>query len=99
MTSPHPTDEPMRIRFDQLPHGFHAPSISDMEWMQSSLNSDIRLYYKLLRTGVDPPLENPIGMSGITVGELALFALRESHRKRKRRYPPTSPYSTPQDSM
>jgi hypothetical protein len=54
-------------------------------WFEKQVNSDLRQYYKYVRhASVSETM--PIGRSGITVGELALLVLNQSHRKRCRRY-------------
>ena len=69
-----------------IPHGFNPISEDEQTWFLSMLNSDIRKYYKLIRDHVNIKDTYPIGHSGITVGELALYIIRTNHTKRKRRY-------------
>ena len=81
-----PTNSPLGVSMCNTPHGFMAVSEADQEWFQKTVNSDVRRYYRLLREGATVYESSPIGASGITVGELAIFILRSTHAKRKRRY-------------
>lgn len=80
-----PRDDPLDVSMDQCPHGFMAMSEMDTAWFMDTVNSDVRRYYRLIRHGTVHE-SSPIGRSGITVGELAIFILRSNHVKRKRRY-------------
>ena len=81
-----PTNQPFTVRIDHLPHGFVTTTESDRAWFNSMINSDIRYYYRMIRTRQLIPADNPVGKSGITAGELALFIVRENHSKRQKRY-------------
>ena len=81
-----PTSDPFAIQFPHLPHGFSTPQPEDRRWFQQNVNSDIRYYYRLIRKGTTINPDNPVGRSGITVGELALYIIRENHTKRRKRY-------------
>jgi hypothetical protein len=81
-----PTDQPFIISADRLPHGFVDTTAADRAWFNNMINSDIRYYYRTIRTRQVIPADNPVGKSGITAGELALFIVRENHHKRQRRY-------------
>lgn len=82
----HPTNNKFSITLKNIPHGFLQVTEEEQLWFTSMLNSDIRKYYKLIRECVDIKDSHPIGNSGITVGELALYIIRSNHTKRKRRY-------------
>jgi hypothetical protein len=81
-----PTDQKLTVTMENIPHGINQLSDDERTWFTLMTNSDIRRYYKLIRD--DVPLKDslPIGNSGITVGELALYIIRANHSKRKRRY-------------
>jgi hypothetical protein len=81
-----PSGETFAVRLQQLPHGFVPPTPEQTLWFQTTINSDIRAYYRLLRRGAVLCTDNPIGRSGVTVGELALYIVRQSHCKRQKRY-------------
>lgn len=83
---PEPTEAPFTIQGSFFPHGFTPRSHEDRVWFESMVNSDIRYYYRMLRSGIILSIDNPIGRSGITVGELALYIIRENHTKRTQRY-------------
>lgn len=74
------------VTIDNIPHGVLPPTEKEREWFLSMTNSDIRKYYKLIRENVNIKDIYPIGHSGITVGELALYIIRTNHTKRRRRY-------------
>lgn len=80
-----PTQDRFRITLQNLPHGWMTLSPTETVWFEKQVNSDLRQYYKDARYAPTPEAM-PIGRSGITVGELALFVLNQSHRKRCRRY-------------
>jgi hypothetical protein len=81
-----PTDQPFIITMACLPHGFIEVSPDDIKWFESAVNSDIRYYYRMIRNKLIIKDHNPVGVSGITAGELALYLIRENHTKRQRRY-------------
>jgi hypothetical protein len=81
-----PTSQPFNITMNCLPHGFLPVSLDDVQWFERSINSDIRYYYRMIREGKPIVAYNPIGRSGITAGELALYIIRANHSKRQRRY-------------
>jgi len=81
-----PTPYPFSITMDRLPHGFIVMSPADVQWFDRLVNSDIRFYYRMIRDNNKINSDNPIGRSGITAGELALYIIRENHTKRTRRY-------------
>jgi hypothetical protein len=81
-----PTSERFSITLERLPHGFLPVSLIDLQWFEQTINSDIRYYYRMIRSGKHIVDYNPIGRSGITGGELALYIIRENHSKRQRRY-------------
>lgn len=81
-----PTHTPFNITMSQLPHGFMPVSVEDIEWFGQMINSDIRYFYRTLRDNKTIVTHNPIGRSGITAGELALYIIRENHTKRQKRY-------------
>ena len=80
-----PTDECFRMSMRNLPHGFVPPTTTGRAWFEQHVNSDIRQYYKLVRRA---PVSDymPVGQSGITAGELALYIIRDNPTKRCRRY-------------
>jgi hypothetical protein len=81
-----PNDQPFDITMPRLPHGFVDVTKEDVRWFEQTINSDIRFYYKMIRNQRDIVAHNPIGISGITAGELALYIIRQNHTKRRRRY-------------
>ena len=81
-----PTEKPLTISLTQLPHGFLDASEEDLCWFAATLNSDIRYYYRMIRSQHQIPEHNPVGTSGITAGEMALYLIRQNHTKRQRRY-------------
>jgi hypothetical protein len=81
-----PTEAPFKVTLCRLPLGFTETSQEDQAWFYSMINSDIRYYYRMIRTRRHIPCDNPIGRSGITAGELALFIVRANHDKRQKRY-------------
>ena len=81
-----PTDQPFYITMARLPHGFIDVAAKDAHWFEQTINSDIRYYYRMIRNRKVIVDHNPIGKSGITAGELALYIIRENHTKRQRRY-------------
>jgi hypothetical protein len=87
MSDIRPTPHRFVITLHNIPHGFLPKSPSQESWVNSMANSDIRRYYRLIRRGTLNLEEyTPIGKSGITVGELALYIIRANHSKRRRRY-------------
>ena len=83
---PAPTRGPFLIGMGNLPHGFIPTSTTGKKWFQRIINSDIRCYYRLIRSGVHVPESSPVGRSGMTSGELALYIIRENHHRRRRIY-------------
>jgi len=83
---PEPTETSFTIQGERFPHGFSQMSERDHSWFVSMVNSDIRFYYRTIRSGTVVAVDNPIGRSGITVGELAVYIIRANHTKRRRRY-------------
>jgi hypothetical protein len=81
----HPTVDRFIFDMDTLPHGIRS-SPENKTWFLSSLNSDIRKYYRLIRTDENTSHSHPIGKTGITMGELALYIIRTNHSKRRKRY-------------
>lgn len=81
-----PTSAPLHISMKYCPHGIVEPTDAEFKCFSQNVNSDIRYYYKLIRNGYTIKETNPIGTSGITIGELAIFVLRSNHIKRRRRY-------------
>ena len=81
-----PTDSPFTITMARLPHGFIDVPPDDMRWFEASINSDIRYYYRMIRNGNSIIEHKPVGASGITAGELALYLIRQNHTKRQQRY-------------
>jgi hypothetical protein len=81
-----PSGETFLVRLPHLPHGFAPPTHEHTLWFQNMINSDIRSYYRIIRRGTELSTDNPLGRSGITVGELALYVIRQSHCKRQKRY-------------
>lgn len=81
-----PTDQPFEITTRHLPHGVIDASPEDVRWFEATVNSDIRYYYRMIRNRRVIEAHNPVGISGITAGELALYLIRENHTKRQRRY-------------
>ena len=81
-----PTPDPFNITMNCLPHGFNTVSDQDLKWFGAMINSDIRYYYRMIRLQKRINDQNPIGRSGITVGELALYIIRENHNQRQKRY-------------
>jgi hypothetical protein len=81
-----PTDRPFAITIERLPHGFIEVTDQQRAWFQRMINSDIRYYYRMIRNNRIIPTDNPIGRSGVTAGELAVYITRENHCKRQRRY-------------
>ena len=81
-----PTDQPFDITMARLPHGFIEVADDETRWFEQAINSDIRYYYRMIRNRKVIVDHNPIGKSGITAGELALYVIRENHTKRQRRY-------------
>jgi hypothetical protein len=82
----YPTPDPFTITMDHLPHGFAVASTEHVDWFEHTINSDIRYYYRMIRKHRNITDHNPIGRSGITAGELALYIIRENHTKRQKRY-------------
>jgi hypothetical protein len=81
-----PTNAPFTITMARLPHGFIDVSQDDIRWFEAAVNSDIRYYYRMIRNRNPIAEHNPVGASGITAGELALYLIRENHTKRQQRY-------------
>ena len=81
-----PTDEPFTPMIDFLPHGINKLNKKEQTWFNRVANSDIRRYYRLLRSGVHLTESTPVGRSGMTAGELAIYIIRSNHEKRKKRY-------------
>jgi hypothetical protein len=81
-----PTDQPFAITMARLPHGFIDVNHEETRWFEQAVNSDIRYYYRMIRNRKVIVDHNPIGKTGITAGELALYVIRDNHVKRQRRY-------------
>jgi hypothetical protein len=81
-----PTPDRFTIDMSNLPHGICPMSEEDHAWFVSYLNSDIRRYYKTIRSDESTSHSHPIGHTGITMGELALYIIRTNHVKRRKRY-------------
>jgi hypothetical protein len=81
-----PTSGNFVLDMNNLPHGFHPIGKEENEWFISNLNSDIRKYYRRIRSDEVTSHSHPIGNTGITMGELALYIIRTNHLKRRKRY-------------
>ena len=81
-----PTNGRFTIKLQHVPCGILAPSTHDLQWFAQHINSDIRFYYKSMRQSTFINDTAPIGQSGITAGELALYIIRENHTRRRKRY-------------
>ncbi len=81
-----PSSDRFHITTDNLPHGFCVLRPADSQWFKLTLNSDIRRYYRMICNESNIPYSHPIGQSGITIGELALYIIRTNHSKRRKRY-------------
>ena len=81
-----PSDTPMTIRACDLPHGIMHTSADEREWFERVINSDIRQLYRRIRNLEKLDSDQPIGTSGMTIGELSLYIIRTNHERRKRRY-------------
>ena len=81
-----PTSDTFVVKMNNIPHGFVDPSPRGFDWFERGVNSDIRYYYRQIRNGVYIEDHEPIGKTGITAGELALYIIQRNHQKRKSRY-------------
>lgn len=81
-----PNDDYFKPMIDFLPHGVTTLNDSELSWFRRVVNSDVRRYYRLLRSGVHLKHSTPLGRSGMTAGELAIYIIRSNHEKRKKRY-------------